>query len=102
MACNYFISDLHLAHRNILKFSPNRLGHSVDSVEDHDSIILSRIFCTMTKRDILYILGDVAFSEDKLELLDQIPGRKVLIMRRHNAIHSLEISIQSLLNRYKE
>lgn len=77
----YFISDLHLGHKNILEFSPNRKGITVD---EHDEYILNAICSVMTKRDILYILGDVAFERSKLELLRLIPGTLKLIIGNHD------------------
>ena len=52
----YFISDLHLGHKGILNFSPDRYG---DSVYEHDEYQISQIYSTVGKRDILFILGDV-------------------------------------------
>lgn len=79
----YFISDLHLGHRNILKFEPNlRFG---DTVDEHDHTLIERIRSVCNnKRDILYILGDVAFDIDKLKLLDNIPASKILVRGNHD------------------
>lgn len=77
----YFISDLHLGHKNILGFSPNRYG---DSVYEHDEYQVSQICSTVGKRDILFILGDVAFQVERLELLKSIKARMILIRGNHD------------------
>lgn len=54
----FFISDLHLGHKNICKFRP------FDSVEEHDEYIKENLLTSLTKRSKLFILGDVAFTEE--------------------------------------
>ena len=54
----YFISDLHLGHKNICKFRP------FDSVEEHDSLIKDNILSTVRRRDKLFLLGDIAFTDE--------------------------------------
>lgn len=85
----YFISDLHLGHKNILSFSPNRYGTNVD---EHDLYQISQITSTITKRDLLFILGDVAFSLEKLELLKHIRGSIVLVRGNHDTFELSEYS----------
>jgi calcineurin-like phosphoesterase family protein len=67
----YFISDLHLGHRNILKYRSQ-----FDTIEEHDSVILDNILSRVTKRDVLWILGDVIFerglNDKNVELLRTI------------------------------
>ena len=79
----YFISDLHLGHKNILKFEPNlRFG---DSVNEHDHILITRIASVAnSKRDTLFIGGDVCMDVEKMKLLDEIPAKKILIRGNHD------------------
>lgn len=77
----YFISDLHLGHKNILNFCPNRKGETVD---EHDQFIVDQIKSVMTKKDVLYVLGDVAFEVEKLKLLEQVKGKKILVRGNHD------------------
>jgi len=79
----YFISDLHLGHKNILNFAPKlRFGSTVD---EHDDILIERIGSVAnSKRDVLYILGDVAMEVSKLELLNKIPAKKILYRGNHD------------------
>jgi len=80
----WIISDLHLGHKSILEFEPNRLGEKVDSVEEHDDILEVRYRATVQPKDTCYFLGDVAFSAKKLESIKNWPGRKVLIRGNHD------------------
>ncbi len=60
----YFTSDLHLGHKNIIKYS-NRPYKSIEEM-DHD--IVSKLFAKVKHGDTLYILGDIAFSINSLNL----------------------------------
>ena len=53
----YFISDLHLGHRSILKYRPE-----FASIEEHDNTIFDNIMSLANKRNSLWILGDIAFE----------------------------------------
>lgn len=79
----YFISDLHLGHKKILDFEPNlRFG---DTVDEHDHILIERIASVAnSKRDTLYIGGDVCMDTEKLSLLDDVPAKKILIRGNHD------------------
>jgi len=81
----YFISDLHIGHKNILGFSGDlRLG---DTTEQHDAMLIHSIATVCSsKRDILYILGDVCFEIEKMEMLDKIPARKILVRGNHDCL----------------
>ena len=87
----YFISDLHLGHKNILNFSgPLREGIDVD---EHDALLIDKIASTCnSKRDILYLVGDIALgSPFWKEYLRSIPARKILVRGNHDdKIHAKE------------
>lgn len=78
-----FISDLHIGHKNILNFSGGlRQG---TTIEEHDKWLLNSISSAVTKRDILYILGDLTWTEEEgLERIGQLPGRKFLVRGNHD------------------
>ena len=76
----WFCSDLHLGHKNIGKFrSP-----LVTSEEENNIRILNDWNKYVTKRDVVFVLGDFCFDKelyDKLEL----PGEsKYLIRGNHD------------------
>lgn len=77
----FFISDLHLGHKNICKFRP------FDSVEEHDALIKENILSALTKRSKLFILGDIAFTSDAgdwiIELTKYVPNT-VIVLGNHD------------------
>lgn len=77
----FFISDLHLGHKNVLGFSPDRDG---DTVDEHDGVLVAKWNLTVHKRDTVYVLGDVCFEVSKLSLLDSMQGTKHLIIGNHD------------------
>ena len=79
----YMISDLHLGHKKILDFeSTLRFG---DSSLEHDHILITRIahVCN-SKKDILWILGDVCMDMERVDMLAEIPARKILVRGNHD------------------
>ena len=79
----FFISDLHFGHKSILEFSPSRGGSDIEShnrwlIEAWNSVVKSN------KRDLVWVLGDVAFSRDGLECMRQLKGRKKLVRGNHD------------------
>lgn len=88
MANVYFISDIHFGHKNILKFgrcpdgtNPWRSGN--DHVENMYNIAENWIR-TVTKRDIIWVLGDIAFDQEGFDLLKTLPGRKKMVRGNHD------------------
>lgn len=85
----FFTSDIHLFHKNILKFEPeSRPFGSID--EMHDTII-SRWNNKVTAADRIFILGDVSFGKvtKTLEILSELNGKKILIKGNHDEHHVL-------------
>lgn len=78
----FFISDLHLGHKNIIKFSRDyRVGLTI---EEHNEWLVSQWNSVVGKGDIVYVLGDVAFGHENLKYLDQMKGQKFLIRGNHD------------------
>lgn len=86
----WFLSDCHFGHRNILKHCPKRAeigGFDIEDVQAHDKWLLDIWNKTIGKRDIVYILGDFAFSSPdviKKELMPKLNGQKYLILGNHD------------------
>ena len=79
----FFIADLHLSHRNILKYSNKE--RPFDTLEEHDQYIIDTINETVNKNDTLYILGDLAFGKDALNYVRQLKVQnKVLVLGNHD------------------
>ena len=74
----YLISDLHLGHKNIANHRK-----CVSSEEENYWILRDNWHKVVTKRDTVYMLGDVCFTEDRLRDLSGWAGRKILIAGNH-------------------
>lgn len=77
----YLISDLHLGHKKILDFSPERGG---STVEEHDEWIIEQWNSVVKKRDTVYVLGDIAFSREGLAKCSKLRGNKQCILGNHD------------------
>lgn len=74
-----FIGCLHLGHDNIAKY------RGFNSAKEHDSVLIENWNSVVHKKDIVYILGDVAYDTDKhYSLLDKLKGRKIVVLGNHD------------------
>ncbi len=82
----FFTADLHFGHTNILKHQPNRPFASENSTDKHDEWLLELWKCTIGKKDMIYILGDLTFfkSDYARRLLEKLPGHKYMIAGNHD------------------
>jgi len=76
----YFISDTHFGHKNITNHRKSLL---YSTMEEHDEFVLDNILSTVSKRDTLWILGDIAFSveafnEYVLKIADRVTNLNVI------------------------
>lgn len=76
----YFISDLHLGHKNILNFARPEFS----SLDEMHNCIIESWNKVVTKRDVVFVLGDVCFDHRYLPLLDKLLGMKRLILGNHD------------------
>ena len=79
---NYFISDTHFGHAHILDFE----RHQFKSIEEHDNYLMTLIEQKVKAEDVLYHLGDFAFSlsENIAERWQKLPCTKYLILGNHD------------------
>lgn len=78
---NYYIADTHFGHDNIRRLS----NRPFDSVEEMDNTIIENWNSKVTDDDDVYILGDFSYkSEDPIEYLKKLNGRKHLIVGNHD------------------
>jgi calcineurin-like phosphoesterase family protein len=75
----YVWSDLHLGHNNILNYRDN-----FSSLQEHKEFIVNQYCSIITKRDKIFLLGDVAFDLASLKLIKSLPGYKHLILGNHD------------------
>lgn len=77
----YFCSDLHIGHVNIAKFrvEMNSEQHNRDVIKYYwDKLV--------TKRDVVYVLGDAAFTEEAIDWIGTLKGTKYLIRGNHDLV----------------
>ncbi len=82
----YFISDLHFGHKRIIEFSGEyRTG---DTWEENAEVLVDNWNSVVTKRDTVFVLGDVAFSRVGFEYVRRLKGNLRLIMGNHDQFKS--------------
>lgn len=78
---NYFISDLHFGHENVIAFE-NRPYASVGEMDDD---IINKWNSRVKGCDTVYIVGDLIFeNKDPEPYLSRLKGRKILIVGNHD------------------
>ncbi|WP_139813065.1 metallophosphoesterase [Ensifer aridi] len=81
----HYMGDPHFGHMAMLRFQPKTRPFS--SFEEMDQAIIERTKERVRKDDLLFILGDFAFSKDDeyvRHCFHELPGRKVLILGNHD------------------
>lgn len=82
MSRKWVISDLHLGHKNILKYSGSLRGGTLP--EEHDAWIKEQWNDTVKKDDLVYVLGDAAMNKEALSTLRFFKGQKILVRGNHD------------------
>jgi calcineurin-like phosphoesterase family protein len=76
----FFIGDTHFGHKNILMF-----GHrNFTDIEAHDEALIQNWNKKVNPKDVVYHLGDVAFSKEGLTKVGRLNGVKKLVMGNHD------------------
>ena len=57
---NYYISDLHLGHTNVIKFDKRPFSN----IEEMENKIIENWNSRVTKQDTVYILGDFSWETE--------------------------------------
>ena len=84
----WITSDLHFGHERIKIFCPKTRSHYTDMTHMNESII-SDWNSFVQPEDLVYILGDVAFTStaDAIKILKRLNGDKILIEGNHDRKH---------------
>ena len=102
---NYFISDFHLGHANIIKYC----GRPFKSLEHMNREIIRRHNERVKPKDTVFFLGDFCFKNTKggkkgegdllkaEEYLKQLNGRFIFIKGNHDNNNSLKTIINSVV-----
>lgn len=79
---NYYIADMHLGHKNVLKFD----SRPFESVEEMNKTLIANWNAKVTDEDDVWLLGDFCYRSDKDPsfYLKQLKGRKHLIIGNHD------------------
>lgn len=77
----YFIGDLHFGHNNISKFRTQFPNEQV-----HRQYLIDTWNETVGARDLVFVMGDAAFTADGLKSIGQLNGRKILIRGNHDLL----------------
>lgn len=94
---NYYISDLHFGHTNIIRFD----GRPFIGAKDMEDTLIENWNRVVTSEDTGYILGDFCLSKNENEwirILDKLNGDKVLIRGNHD----LRNMTKELSSRFRE
>ena len=75
-----FISDLHFGHANILYFD----NRPFKTIEDMENYIIKVWNENVAKDDLIYILGDVAWTKEACAKIGLLNGQKFLIQGNHD------------------
>jgi calcineurin-like phosphoesterase family protein len=93
---NFFTSDLHLGHTNILKHQPSR-AVAFGDIDTMDYVLIDRINQTVGRDDILWILGDFAWKASKYgHYRQRIIARQIHIVTGNHDTHSLRNYVSSM------
>lgn len=76
----YFGADWHLYHKKILEFT-NRPFTDIDIMKD---VFINEWKSKVADGDMVYLLGDISFSNKALDDFCGLPGYKILIRGNHD------------------
>ena len=79
-----FISDPHAGHKNVLNFPLRKTQVAIKNGDDHTGWLIEGWNAVVGKRDPVYVLGDIAFGRDSLEIYKELRGEKKLILGNHD------------------
>lgn len=81
MANVRFIGDLHFGHTNIWKFRTQFPNEQV-----HRQFLMDTWSDTVGVRDVVFVMGDAAFTQDGLDDVGKLRGRKILVRGNHDIL----------------
>lgn len=83
---NYYISDLHLFHKNVTEEGSNFDNRSFKTLEEMHSTIKEKWNARITGADHVYILGDLAWKENEetISFVSTLRGNKHLVLGNHD------------------
>ena len=83
MSTVFTIADTHFGHKGILNFTTRK--HYVRTIDEHDQLLIDNWNATVKKTDVVYLLGDVAWTRAAAaECLPWLKGIKYLVGGNHD------------------
>ena len=91
---NYYISDLHFGHANVIKFD----NRPFETVEEMDRVMIENWNARVRDEDHVYIVGDLIFRSGQAPewYLKQLKGHKHLVIGNHDHRWMKNISEEKL------
>lgn len=85
---NFYISDLHLFHKNVTKEGNDFDGRPFKTLDEMHSTIKENWNSVVTNADHVYILGDLAWkeNEDAIQFVSTLRGNKHLVLGNHDRV----------------
>lgn len=85
---NYYISDTHFSHKNVIKFDNRQFS----TIEEMDEVLINNINKVCTRADHLYILGDMFWKTcNCIDYLNKIDNPNLhLIIGNHDMIKNAQ------------
>lgn len=86
---NYYISDLHLFHKNVTRAGKGYDDRPFDNPEEMNIVIKDKWNSKVNNGDVVYILGDMAMrgkQENLIAFVSTLNGHKVLVKGNHDDI----------------
>ncbi len=80
----FHVGDLHFGHKNIQKFRPTVGEIAITCEEEHREAVIKLWNETVTKRDVVWLHGDILFDESLIHHLGRLNGNKNLILGNHD------------------
>lgn len=79
----FFIADPHFGHRAIIEYE----NRPFETVEEMDQALIANWNRVVSKRDKVYLLGDVSFYKDEVtaNIVKQLQGIKYLVLGNHDS-----------------
>lgn len=83
---NFYISDLHLNHKNVTKEGKDFDNRGFDTLKDMHEYIEKKWNNKVTNGDTVYILGDCVWKLDEniISMFARLKGKKILILGNHD------------------
>lgn len=87
---NYYISDPHFFHKNIVGVGKNFDKRPYETLEEMHNDMKNKWNTVVTNADHVYITGDMLWknTEEGIDLVRSLNGNKHLIVGNHDSLHN--------------